>query len=117
MKIGKWFEFEASHKLPDKEEYGACRNLHGHTYKLLVEIEGPVKEEFGWVCNFKDLKSFVNQAVIDKLDHSHLNDYLDIPTCENLVGWIYFQLDQGPYYISRLKLFETSTSYAEWTHD
>lgn len=120
MIIAKHFEFEASHQLPNEECYGKCRNLHGHRYQLEVRIDGKVNEK-GWVCNFSDIKKIVKERVIDKLDHSHLNDRIDLPTAENILLWIkkeikpYLWSNEGEerYYLHSLKLYETSNSYAE----
>jgi len=114
MIIAKHFEFEAAHQLMG-EEYGKCNCLHGHTYKLTIGIEGQVNAS-GWVMNFKDLKQIVNEQVIEKLDHSNLNDILTPSTAENLVGWIYKQINPLVLYPNKVKfirLYETSDSYAE----
>jgi len=52
MIIAKHFEFEAAHQLPKGKIYGACQNLHGHSYKLIIEIEGDISKA-GWVINFR----------------------------------------------------------------
>jgi 6-pyruvoyltetrahydropterin/6-carboxytetrahydropterin synthase len=115
MIIAKHFEFESAHQLPDIPEYGKCRYLHGHTYKLTVEVEGYVNER-GWVINFKDLKAIVQTLVIDRLDHQNINNFVDISTAENILLWIerairpeIEKLGCGLY---SLKLYETSNSYA-----
>ncbi|UWZ36403.1 6-carboxytetrahydropterin synthase [Dactylosporangium roseum] len=43
--------------------------LHGHTYRLEVTITGPVGTN-GIVIDFADLKSAVERALIDRLDHT-----------------------------------------------
>jgi len=116
--IGKHFEFEASHKLPDKNIYGKCKNQHGHTYKLTVEFSGEVTND-GWVCNFSELKEAVNKVVIERYDHANLNDYFDLPTAENILKRIYSDLEKAiqgkPYKLHSLTLYETSNSYAKIT--
>lgn len=119
MIIAKHFEFEASHQLPPEEEcYGACRNLHGHRYELTIEIAGKITDK-GWVINFKDLKKIVNEKVINKLDHTHLNDSLSmpIPTAENIVKWIAVEIHDDiaalDCFLYSLTLYETSNSYAK----
>lgn len=126
MILGKQFEFEASHVLPNKEEYGKCRNLHGHTYRLTVEIMGSVDITMGWVMNFKDLKAIVHKEVIDKYDHQHLNNFFEIPTAEVIVLKIaddinrelikFNRLNQTNILLNKLKLYETSTSYAVYKY-
>lgn len=116
MKIGKKFEFEASHKLPDDEVYGKCCRLHGHRYELIVEIEGEVNQQ-GWICNFNKLKEIVENQIIEKYDHSYLNDYIEVPTVENIIieiGKILRnRIEKEKFNISKIVLYETSNSYAE----
>jgi len=40
MKIAKEFRWEMGHRLP--EHTGLCRNIHGHSYRMVVEITGDV---------------------------------------------------------------------------
>ena len=77
MRIGKIFTFDAAHHLP--KHIGQCKNLHGHTYKLEVEIIGDItlKEHStidGMVMDFGELKRIVNHSVVDPLDHRDLCD-------------------------------------------
>jgi len=108
MLINKIFTFDAAHKLPNYN--GKCANLHGHTWKLIVSLEGEIKEN-GMIVDFKELKDKVNEKVIDKLDHSYLNDAISNPTCENLLLWIKEQLAElNP---KTLRLYESETSFCE----
>ena len=108
MIISKTFSFNAAHKLPNYN--GKCANLHGHTWKLIVSLEGEVQED-GMVIDFKDIKKQVNEKVLDKLDHSYLNEIVENPTCENLLLWIKEQLSElNP---KTLRLYESETSFCE----
>jgi len=117
MIIAKHFEWEASHQLPNEEEYGKCRNLHGHTYKMTVEIKGDISNK-GWVINFSTLKEIVNRLVVDKYDHKHLNEFFEIPTAENILTKIVddlsVELKNINVYLHSIKLYETSNSYVKW---
>lgn len=68
MKIAKEFHWEMGHRLP--EHFGKCKNIHGHSYKMIVELEGDV-ENSGMVMDYYDLKKIVN-PVIDQLDHAFM---------------------------------------------
>jgi len=68
MKIAKEFDWEMGHRLPFHK--GKCKNLHGHSYKMIVEVEGDLDEN-GMVLDFYDLKQIVAPA-IEKLDHAYL---------------------------------------------
>ena len=53
IKVSRVFYFDAAHRIPDHS--GECKNLHGHTYKLIVTMEGEVKD--GMVIDFEDMKN------------------------------------------------------------
>jgi 6-pyruvoyltetrahydropterin/6-carboxytetrahydropterin synthase len=84
--IRKKFSFEASHNLPKHK--GKCKNLHGHSQTLSVELAGIVDPESGMIIDFYDFKQIVNELIIDKLDHSHLNNIIPNPTAENIIDLI-----------------------------
>jgi 6-pyruvoyltetrahydropterin/6-carboxytetrahydropterin synthase len=68
MKISKEFRWEMGHRLP--EHFDKCKNIHGHSYRMLVEVEGEVLEN-GMVIDFYELKKIINPLVED-LDHAFL---------------------------------------------
>ena len=68
MKIAKEFNWEMGHRLP--EHFGKCKNIHGHSYKMLVEIEGDVLES-GMVMDYYHLKDAI-EPLIEKMDHAFL---------------------------------------------
>lgn len=118
--VTKVFMFEACHHLPHYE--GACHNLHGHSYKLEVTIGGHINTntdnpKCGMIMDFKDLKQLVKEVVIDKYDHSNLNDFFENPTAEIMVEKISRDImGKLPIYacLCSCKLWETTTSYAEY---
>ena len=118
IRIGRTFEFDAAHKLPDDEIYEKCSNLHGHRYKMEVVIEGPI-DKSGWICNFTELKSLINEEIIDKYDHAYLNRFYEIPTVEIMGQHIFTLLQEkielkfSNIKLARLKLYETSSCFVE----
>ncbi len=140
VRITKEFDFEMAHALWNYD--GACKNIHGHSYRLFVTVSGvPTEDEsnpkFGMVLDFKELKAVVRSTIINKLDHSlivyhktdgeslkHLRNmyekvyvYYFQPTCENLVCHIAELLNEqlpGQVTLHSLKLYETASSFAEW---
>jgi 6-pyruvoyltetrahydropterin/6-carboxytetrahydropterin synthase len=78
MRLGITDFIDCAHQLPG---HGKCGPLHGHTYKVEVEVEGPA--EGGMVVDFADLKVQV-RTVLGRYDHRHWNDFLDYPTVENI---------------------------------
>jgi len=66
MKIAKEFTWEMGHRLTFHE--GKCRNLHGHSYKCLIELTGD-PDANGMVLDYFELKKIID-PILDELDHS-----------------------------------------------
>jgi len=110
MKLSVIFRFAASHFLT--KYHGKCENLHGHNYKLIVTIKGPVGDD-GMVIDFKQVKEIVKEKVINKLDHTHLNDTIENPSAENLAVWIWDHIgDALP--LKSIAVYETEDYYVEY---
>ena len=116
MELFKEFTFEAAHLLPNVPVGHKCARLHGHSFKLIVHVEGPVDPELGWVIDFGDISAAV-KPVINELDHYYLNDIpgLENPTSEVLVRWIWDRLEESVPCLSALDLRETCTSGCRYT--
>jgi 6-pyruvoyltetrahydropterin/6-carboxytetrahydropterin synthase len=131
ISVCRTFTFEAAHQLPRYD--GKCSQVHGHSYKLEVEIACPVSLLNGYldpqdamVVDFNTLESVVNNEVIRLLDHQMINNQIDIaePTAEMLVLWIveilkkavwsYSNPDRKSVHLNRIRLYETEKCYAEW---
>lgn len=111
LTVTKIFTFCAAHKLPDHA--GQCKNLHGHTYTLEVELIGHL-ERNGMICDFGEMSDRVKE-IVDKVDHTYLNETISQPTAEQITIWFRDQLSQiYPSKLSRIRLYESPTSYAEW---
>jgi len=113
VQIRKQFSFEAAHVLP--HHTGKCARLHGHSYRLDVAVAGPLATSgpaTGMVVDFDALSQIVRAGVIDALDHRHLNDIIDNPTCENIVLWIWQRLAAQLPNLDELTLWETAKACA-----
>ena len=80
--VFKEFRFDAGHRL--MKHLGKCHNLHGHTYRVRVQVMGEINEKNGMVIDFGVLKEVV-QPHIDFLDHAFIanpNDKKLIELCE-----------------------------------
>ncbi len=83
MKIKLIRSFSAAHRLPHYN--GPCEALHGHTWKAVFVLEGPVQKD-GMVCDFKVIKRLLDELLPD---HVFLNDLLENPTAENLARYLF----------------------------
>ena len=68
--LNKTFTFEASHRLI-KNYNGKCRNNHGHTYKVVLRLEGKTLDEKDMLIDFYETKILKNW-IDEVLDHSTL---------------------------------------------
>lgn len=138
VKISKEFSFDIAHMLDGHD--GKCRNLHGHTYRLQVEVSGPLHADgpkAGMVMDYADLKMVVKQHVLDPMDHAFLYDttsaretqvatllqQLDSrvygvaqrTTAENMACHIFETLRAQGLPVSLVRLWETPTSCCEYS--
>ena len=109
--------FSAAHRLhnPDRDAewnrrtYDKCDNPagHGHNYALEVSVRGRIDPDTGMVIDLKTLKDIMRERVVDRVDHTNLNEDVDflrgvIPTAENLARCFWQQLapaiQQGELY-------------------
>lgn len=129
------YRFSAAHRLhshaltaeKNARLYGGCNNPygHGHNYALEITVAGPVDPSTGMVFDLSALDRIVQEHVLDRLDHAHLNLDVDmfravIPTTENLCVEIYKLLSekirppQGGPWLRRVRVEETSSNYFEY---
>ncbi|WEA37495.1 6-carboxytetrahydropterin synthase QueD [Lysinibacillus fusiformis] len=118
--VSKEFTFDAAHHLHQYE--GKCKNLHGHTYRVVLGLSG-YTDERGLMVDFGDIKKIWKQKIDIHLDHRYLNETLPPmnTTAENIVVWIYEKLVEALHEEPRengacvefIRLYETPTSYAE----
>ena len=106
MRVRRRFEFEAAHRLPNHP--GKCRELHGHSYVLVVTVERPVDPQTGLAIDFSDLKDVVKREVVDLLDHRLINERIENPTAEIMARWIWERLREALPGLAEIELHETS---------
>jgi 6-pyruvoyltetrahydropterin/6-carboxytetrahydropterin synthase len=78
ISIAKEFIWSMAHMLANHE--GKCKNIHGHTYKMQVEIErvdgglihSPGKTDHGMILEFYDLNEIIKDTIVEPLDHAFL---------------------------------------------
>ena len=80
MKVAKEFKWEMGHRLP--EHFGNCKNIHGHSYKMIAEFEGRLNEN-DMVIDFYDLDRII-KPLVEKLDHAFMVNKNDTEVIEFL---------------------------------
>lgn len=85
--------FSAAHRINGYE--GQCGKLHGHTWKVRVQIKTAQINPIGISIDFKELRA-LTETVLNKLDHQLINDIPPFdcqnPTAENLSRYVYQQV-------------------------
>ncbi|HLJ00667.1 MAG TPA: 6-carboxytetrahydropterin synthase QueD [Bradyrhizobium sp.] len=116
MKISQAFRFEAAHRLPNVPPTHRCSRLHGHSYRVEVQLEGPVDPVTGFVADFFDMEDSFAE-IMQALDHRCLNDVagLENPTAENIAMWIWSRLKRKLGHLAFVRVYETADCWAE--HD
>ncbi len=132
MKIAKEFKWEMGHRLP--EHFGQCKNIHGHSYKMRIELEGK-PDSSGMVMDYYILEKIVN-PLVEKLDHAFIvyKDDKEVisfleklnskkvvvefqSTVENLVTYFLNELRRSEFPSNvksiKVRVHETSEDYAE----
>jgi 6-pyruvoyltetrahydropterin/6-carboxytetrahydropterin synthase len=132
MKIAKEFRWEMGHRLPFHED--KCRNLHGHSYKMMVEFTGDLDIN-GMVLDYYVVKEIIN-PLVEELDHAFMvkDDDFELitllkkmdskfvtvnfhSTAENMVYYFIDKIKKseltGNISAIKVKIFETETTYAE----
>jgi len=132
--LERGYAFSASHRYyrPDwtpernRSIFGKCANspAHGHNYRLTVRVSGRLDPDTGFVVDLPRLDALVRSAVVERLDHAHVNEALPefapggvIPTTENLVLWIAGQLAAalpGENLLQEVRLAEDDRLASVW---
>lgn len=111
MEIFKEFTFEAAHHLPNVPEDHKCKRLHGHSYRVVIHVSGPLGSQSGWVEDFAELKR-AWAPLHDTLDHRYLNEIegLQNPTSEVLAQFIWRRIRPTLPGLCKVVVRETCTS-------
>ena len=110
--ICKEFHFAASHIIDGLPDGHKCGRLHGHNYRVILELSAFKLDEVGFVIDFGELSTF--GAYLDKvMDHRHLNDIFDFPTTAEHIARHLFDIARGYWdEVSAVMVYETDKAWA-----
>jgi len=128
--LTKKFGFSAAHRLhsaqlseeENRTVFGKCNNPHGHghNYELEVTVQGNIDPQTGMIMDLGKLMQIVQDQVLERFDHKHLNEDTPEfnslnPTGENIVQviWTLLQPELGSS-LMRLGLWETPKNLFEY---
>ena len=136
MKVAKEFRWEMGHRLP--EHFGLCKNIHGHSYRMIVEFEGELNAQ-GMVIDYYDVEKIID-PMIRQLDHAfmvNINDkdliklldkmnskkiVVDFEsTAENISFYLLNRIKEvdlpANVHSVRVRVYETAFDYAEESYE
>lgn len=131
--------FDAAHFLKGYE--GKCANIHGHRWKVEVQIKGEELQEKGtkrgMLVDFGDLKKDT-KTLMDKFDHTLIYETNSLkettvkvleeegfalvevgfrPTAENFAKYFYEELRTKRYLVHQITVYETPDNCAIYTEE
>ena len=115
-------DFAAAHYLRNYE--GVCNRLHGHNWKVEVQVVARQLDEVGMGVDFKVIKD-ATKSLIGRLDHYNLNDQPPFdainPTAEKIAAYVYNELSQtlnsATVKVDAITLRETDRACVTYTED
>lgn len=115
-------DFAAAHYLRDYE--GVCNRLHGHNWKVEVQVCATALDRVGMGMDFKEIKDATRQ-LLGGLDHYNLNDIAPFdtinPTAENIAAFFYRKLSESlnsdNVKVSAVTIWETDRACVTYTEE
>ncbi len=115
-------EFASAHTLRDYP--GACARMHGHNWKVEVEVTARALDEIGIGMDFKTIRAAAHELA-GRLDHRYLNDIEPFdrvnPTAENIAAWFYRRLSEklngATARVTAVTLWETDRACVRYTEE
>ena len=112
--------FSSAHSLRGYQ--GKCEELHGHNWKVGVQIAAETLDDLGMVIDFTVLKKELHK-IIQRLDHKHLNDISPFdtlnPSSENIAFYIFQKLKKlfthERISIAKVTVWESDDSSASYS--
>ena len=115
-------DFASAHTLRDYP--GACARMHGHNWKVEVEVTASELDAIGMGVDFRVVKQAARD-IAERLDHRYLNDlepFVQInPTAENIAAYFHqelsAQLNNDSIRVNAVTLWETERACVRYAED
>ena len=111
MIVYKKFNIESARSIPNLPKTHPCHHIHGHSFKIIISVKGPINKQNGFVTDFQDIDDAFS-SFKKELDHSYLNDIegLQNPTSENICIWIWDKIQSSLPNIYKIEIKETDST-------
>ncbi|MES2801304.1 MAG: 6-carboxytetrahydropterin synthase [Bdellovibrionota bacterium] len=105
------YQIESARFLPHLPEGHPCKRVHGHSFKIILTLRGPLQAQVGWVQDYHEIDQIV-KPLLAAIDHRVLNEVkgLENPTSELLALWIYERTKTDLPSLKSVTIMETPTT-------
>ena len=105
------FQIESARFLPKLPAGHPCSRMHGHSFKIILTLRGPLQPEVGWVQDYHEINE-VMKPLLAEVDHRVLNEVkgLENPTSELLAVWIFDRAKAKLPLLKSVTIMETPTT-------
>jgi 6-pyruvoyltetrahydropterin/6-carboxytetrahydropterin synthase len=107
-RIWKEFTFDSAVCIKRAAPSRAESALHGHTFKLRLQIKAPLDEVMGWTLDFGDVKA-IFKPIFQMLDHRPLHEMAELADSDtaSIAAWIHGTTRLHLPQLERVELYET----------
>lgn len=111
FELRQQFQIESARFLPHLPEGHPCRRMHGHSFKIILTLQGDLNPKIGWVRDYHEIEMTM-KPLLQQLDHRVLNEVpgLENPTSELLAVWIYERAKKQISELVRVSVQETTNT-------
>ena len=132
-RVSKLIDFCYGHRLLRYE--GKCRNLHGHNGRVEIELASDTLDHRGMVIDFEEIKVGIKSWIDAELDHKMIlcqddpvipdlqrrgEPFVAVdfnPTAEHIARMIFQYAVSRGFPVVRVRLWETTTSFADYAEE
>ena len=115
-------DFDAAHFL--KGYQGKCEALHGHRFRVAVNVKTSALDEIGLAYDFTELKRHLRD-ILARFDHTCLNDISPFdkinPSSENIAVTIYqdlkVRIEGAPVQLTAIEVWESPQNHITYCPD
>ena len=115
-------DFDAAHYL--KGYRGKCEALHGHRFRVAVNVKTSALDEIGLAYDFTELKRHLRD-ILARFDHTCLNDISPFdkinPSSENIAVTIYqdlkVRIEGAPVQLTAIEVWESPQNHITYCPD
>ena len=115
FELKQQFQIEAARFLPNLPSSHPCSRMHGHSFSIILTLQGPLDPKIGWVRDYHEIQQIMN-PLLQNLDHKVLNEVagLENPTSENLCVFIYNQIKPKLKELKSVSIKETQLTECKY---